>query len=317
MSPKRSQTISRPTTAKVTVVQGDDPYKNTWKILSALGKNFIDDVRSPLLIKPNLTYDDVRPGVTTDPQVVMAIVDFLQKYVSLDEIIIGESSSRSTIVAYEKLGYNKLFKDYEIELIDFNQDESVEFEIINPLNDRPYTIPLSKTAMDCSYVISCALLKTHDHGIATFALKNMMGAIVGADMKTRMHGEKFTHDMTNEEFKKSVQGFHHNVANLVKMVTPNFAVIDGIIGLEGNGPIDGTPRKMGVALGWFDPVAVDAVASYLIGFDPLEIGYIYLCEQMGLGVADLSRISVSLEGWTKLRQSFKPHDRYSYMTYRP
>ncbi|MCK5561052.1 MAG: DUF362 domain-containing protein, partial [Thermoplasmata archaeon] len=118
----------RPTTAKVTVVKGSDPYKNTWQILLAAGKNFIDDVRSPLLIKPNLTYDDKKPGVTTDPQVVKALVDFLQKYVSLDEIIIGESSSKSTIVAYEKLGYNELFKDYEIELIDFNQDETAEFE---------------------------------------------------------------------------------------------------------------------------------------------------------------------------------------------
>lgn len=308
--------ISRPTSSKVIMVEGSDPYKNTWQILSAAGKNFINDVRSPLLIKPNLTHDDKKPGVTTDPQVVKAIVDFLQKYVALDEIIIGESSSKNTIQAYKKLGYDKIFEDYDIELIDLNQDKSMDFEIVNPLTGAPYTIPLSKTVLDCSYIISCALLKTHDTGIATFTLKNMMGAIVGVNPKNRMHG-KYSHDMSNEELKRCVNGFHNNVANLVKMVTPNFSVIDGTVGLEGNGPIDGDPRKMDIGLGGLDPVAVDAVASYLIGFDPMEIGYIYLCDKMGFGIGDLSKISVNLEGWTKHRKSFKPHERYSYMTFVP
>ena len=309
--------ISRPTSAKVIMVEGSDPYKNTWKILSAAGKNFINDVRSPLLIKPNLTHDEKKTGVTTDPHVVKAIVDFLQKYVSLDEILIAESSSKSTIQAYKNLGYDEIFQDYEIELIDLNQDDHMDFEIINPLTNQPQNIPLSKTVLECSYIISCGLLKTHDTGIATFTLKNMMGAIVGSKGKMSMHGGKYSHDMSNEELKRCVNGFHHNIANLVRMVTPNFSVIDGIIGLEGNGPIDGDPRRMNVGLGGLDPVAVDAIASYLIGFDPMEIGYIYLCEKMGFGIADISKISVNLEGWTKHRKSFKPHERYSYMTFVP
>jgi uncharacterized protein (DUF362 family) len=243
-------------------------------------------------------------------------MDFLDKYVSLDRIMIGESSSGNTESAYDKLGYRKILKDYDVELIDFNHDESVDFEIHNPLTGEATTIPLSKTVLDCRYIISCALLKTHDHGIATFSLKNMMGAIVGAGSKTRMHG-KYPHEMTNVELKGSIKTFHYNIANLLRRLPPDFAIIDGIVGLEGNGPIDGTPRKMNLSLGGFDPVAVDAVGAYLIGFDPLEIGYIYLCEKYGLGIADLSRITVNLPNWTKLRRSFKPHDRYCYMTFTP
>jgi uncharacterized protein (DUF362 family) len=317
MAKHKSIKIQRPTSTKVIMVEGSDPYKNTWNILSAAGKNFINDVRSPLLIKPNLTFDDIRPGVTTDPNVVKAILDFLNKYVSLDEIIIAESSSKNTIKAYERLGYNKVFQNYTVEMIDLNEDESKDFEIVNPLTGNKYNIPISKIVLDCSYIISCALLKTHDTGIGTFSIKNMMGAIVGDKSKKRMHGGRYSHDMTNDELKRCVNGFHRNIADLVKMVYPNFSIIDGTIGLEGNGPIDGEPRRMDIALGGQDPVAVDAVASYLIGFDPMEIGYIYLCEKMGLGIADLSRIQVSLEGWTKHRKSFKPHERYSYMTFAP
>jgi uncharacterized protein (DUF362 family) len=144
-----------------------------------------------------------------------------------------------------------------------------------------------------------------------------MGTIVGDKNKMRMHGGKYSHDMTDEELKRCVNGYNKNIATLVKIVTPNFSIIDGIIGLEGNGPIDGDPRRMDIALGGSDPVAVDAVSSYMIGFDPMEIGYIYLCEKMGLGIADLSKIQVTLDGWTKHRKSFKPHDRYSLMTFFP
>lgn len=87
--------------------------------------------------------------------------------------------------------------------------------------------------------------------------------------------------------------------------------------MEGDGPVNGKIRKTNFGLGGADPVAVDAVTAFLMGFDPYEIGYLYLCEKAGLGIADLSKIQIEPGGGLKLRKKFKPHRRYSHMHYTP
>lgn len=298
--------------SKVVLVSGSDVYENTMKILRALKSGFLGKVKSPMLIKPNLVYDKEKEGVTTKVEMIKAILDFAGENVKLDRIIIGEGSSFDTENAFKNLGYYDAFEN--VELIDFNRDESEPLKIIDPLTGSPITIKISKTALQCRFVISCALLKTHDHAIATLSLKNMMGVIVGREDKERMHG-KYPANMTKEELQRTTKEFHHNIVSVVKRVQPSMAIIDGTVGIEGDGPINGSQKVVNIGIGGFDAVAVDAVSAYLMGFDPYEIGYIYLSEKEGLGTADLARISVSREDWTSFRKKFKTHKDYYYMRF--
>ena len=304
--------------SEVILVRGDDRYKNTAAILEKLKEELVPKVRGQnVLIKPNLVYDKRRTGVTTHPKVVKAVVDFLARNCDCAHVAIGDGSSVecNTRKAFRSLGYTKTFKD--VELLDLNEDEYKEVVVRDPLTKQPLSIPLSNTALD-SWIISCALLKTHDYGIATFSLKNMVGCIVG-EGKRGIHGG-MTPDLPDEEFRACVKQFHKNIYAVLKKIAPALSLIDGTIGLEGNGPIMGRPIKVGVGLGGFDPVAVDAVSAYLIGLDPFEIGYLYYCDG-DLGNADLSKIEVRYdekeEEWRRFRKTFRTHRDYYRMTFTP
>jgi uncharacterized protein (DUF362 family) len=85
---------------------------------------------------------------------------------------------------------------------------------------------------------------------------------------------------------------HEMLAFLYLQKPCDIAVIDGILGMEGDGPVNGAPVAMGVALAGFDAVAVDSIAATLIGLDPHAIGYLELIAQAGMGVNEMSKLDV-------------------------
>jgi uncharacterized protein (DUF362 family) len=302
---------------KVFAVSGTDPYENTTKILEKAGSEFLDSLKSPLVIKPNLVGGSQNVGATTNPQTVKAIIEYIQANANVDSIVIADGSSSDTEKVFDTLGYRTIFDAMGIKLHDLNKDQPVWINGIEPLTERPMKIPIAQTVLNARYLISVALPKTHDHGIVTLGLKNLVGVIPGLKWKMGLHGGKFPEDLSNAEFERSINGFHKNLLAIFKEVRIDFNIIDGTVGMEGAGPISGKAKKADFGLGGADPVAVDSIGTYLMGYDPYEIGYLYLSERSGLGVADISKIDVDLPKWTKLRQKFKPHPRYSRMHYRP
>ena len=92
---------------------------------------------------------------------------------------------------------------------------------------------------------------------------------------------------------------------------PDVAVIDAFEAMEGEGPgSSGTLVKMGIAVAGTDPVACDAVMAYMMGFDPLSIGFLCLAHERGLGVADLEKIEFVGEDPARHVRRFKPHSNY-------
>jgi len=82
------------------------------------------------------------------------------------------------------------------------------------------------------------------------------------------------------------------MADILFTIHPALAIMDGIIGMEGNGPAAGSPRKVGLVLASRDFVALDAVASSIIGYNPLDVDIIRIAAEKGLGVAELGKIDV-------------------------
>jgi len=92
--------------------------------------------------------------------------------------------------------------------------------------------------------------------------------------------------------KEGSRAYHETILQLFKQKPCDVAVIDGILAMQGSGPVGGEAVRMGVVLAGFDPVAVDAVACTLMNIDPQEVGYLFLIDAEGLGTVNMSIINV-------------------------
>ena len=94
---------------------------------------------------------------------------------------------------------------------------------------------------------------------------------------------------------------------LASSALPTISVVDGFLGMHGEGPRLGKPLRLGTVIAGTDPVAVDAVAAAIMGFDPLDVAYLRRAQAAGLGVADLAAITIVGEPWSQVRRKCRRH----------
>ncbi|MEI7884976.1 MAG: DUF362 domain-containing protein [Clostridia bacterium] len=121
------------------------------------------------------------------------------------------------------------------------------------------TVAIWQQALAANFVISVAKLKTHALMTYTGAVKNMFGIIPGLS-KAELH-----------MLCPSKEAFANFLADLYATLPPDFAVIDGIWGMEGDGPANGKLRKAGVLIAAVNGAVADLAACQLIGIDPLQV----------------------------------------------
>ena len=286
----------------VSIAREKDRISTVTKALELLHDDVKRGISSKdkVLIKPNFVFDNL-PLCATHVDTTRAVIEFISQF-DPKEIIIAECSAQSATRGFKNYNYLQLKRDYGLELIDMDDDDYEEVEIFTRGSKEGFGsthVRVAKTVIEADYRISPAVLKTHDCVIVTLSLKNMvMGSVLD---KRRMH-----------------QGFpamNVNLYKVAKFVPVHLAVIDGWRGMEGNGPVSGTAVDSRVALASTDFIAADAVAAKLMGFDPLEIGYLqYAGGKYGfdpLGTADLSDIKLVGETIDIAQRRFRPHSGYS------
>lgn len=281
--------------SRVAVVRGATRYETVRGALELIRDDIAESLKGKrkVLVKPNFVSDSVQLAAT-HVDTVRAILDVVMP-LSSGKVVIGEGSACDTFTGYRNFGYFRLREEYGVDLLDLNSDDYVELEVFDR-KFRRFKIGVSRTVYECDYRISAAVMKTHDSVIATLSIKNMVvGSIVGYQ-KGRIH--------------QGYQAINLNIFKIASFIPVHLAVVDGFKAMEGNGPVGGDEVDMRVALAGLDPVAVDAIAAYIMGFDPMNIGYLYYCHRFGLGVADLNRIEVVGEDPKKLRRKFRPHRSY-------
>jgi hypothetical protein len=111
-------------------------------------------------------------------------------------------------------------------------------------------------------------------------------------------------------FLRSVEAMNRNLVALARKTRPHLAVVDSFLGMHREGPRHGTPIRLGTVIAGTDPVAVDAVAAAVMGFDPTEIGYLVYADRAGLGVGRLERIRVLGDSIDRVRRRFVPHSNH-------
>jgi uncharacterized protein (DUF362 family) len=257
----------------VAKIQFTDYARSIAKALDAIGAAQRLPRSGLVIIKPNLTNADL-PPVTTGVAAAEAVYDYCKAHCGA-EIAVGEGSgSGVTQDAFEANGYVELARRHGIRLIDFNREPAATLRRDDALQLREFHLP--QVALD-AYIISLPVLKDHSFTTTTIAMKNMFGLAPAPYYKGSWNKSKLHSPST-----------HRSVFDVCLYKRPDLCVVDASVALAGM-HLSGTPRKLGVILASFDPVAVDAVGSELLGHDPRKIDYLKLANGV-LGSMDDIRV---------------------------
>jgi uncharacterized protein (DUF362 family) len=281
----------------VTVAKADSHYEGSRKALELIEDQIEKSIkdRSRVLIKPNFV-STRRQISASHVDAVRAVLDLLSEYYD-GKITIGEGPAIGNFDdAISNYSFDSLIDEYGVGFKDLERDEFYELEGVNRAL-KPIRFRVSKTILESDYLVSVAKPKTHDCVIATLSIKNV---VVGS-LVTKLEKEKIHQGM---------RAINLNIAELAKHCMPSLGLIDGYEGMEGAGPTNGDPVRLGVASASLHPVSLDAVMAGIIGFDPLEIGYLHHLNEWGVGVANLDRIEVVGEPIYEVCKKFKPHPTY-------
>lgn len=240
------------------------------------------------LLKPNLVEFSRATAINTHPVFIAAVMEALLSLGAAD-VRIGEGPGhrRDTWTLAEEAGCFEAIPRFEDRFIDLNRDD---VERVGELGEwGPLWAPRSLLAADL--IVSLPKLKTHHWAGATLSMKNLFGTVPGS-----LYG-----------WPKNVlhhYGIDASIVKLAEIWAPKtVAIVDGIVGMEGNGPIQGKPRKAGVIVAGANLPAVDATCCRLMGIDPGRVNFLAMSQH--LGPADAAWIEQHGERPETLRQDFE------------
>jgi uncharacterized protein (DUF362 family)/ferredoxin len=220
--------------------------------------------------------------VTTHPEVVYAMARLLKEHGC--EVLLGDSPGSGSLYTesslrkgYAASGYDKVAEELGIPL---NNDTGYR-DVPAPESRTIKRFPIIVPALDCDALVVVSKAKTHSSTFFTGAAKNIFGVIPGLEKPT--YHARLPDPGT----------FGRMIVDLNDVVKPKLQVMDAIIGMEGDGPHTGTPRKIGAVLASADYSAIDVATCRLMSIDPLRVPTIAAAVERGYLRGDLSDVSLT------------------------
>jgi len=205
-----------------------------------------------VLVKPNiLTDSDPAKCIITHPVVVEAMIRYLQSKGAT--VLVGDSPAVHTQkFKGEKSGILKVCETTGAQWVDF---------MMNPIEQklRNGKVRIAAVTNQVDLIISLPKFKNHELVYFTGAIKNTLGLVPGFS-KAKQHA---LHQDRNR--------FSEFLVDLNEAITPDYFLMDGILGMEGPGPGKGMPTETGILLGSTNPLALDIIASKVAGYEPIII----------------------------------------------
>ena len=214
-----------------------------------------------VLLKPNMVGLDPLGVINTHPAVIAAAREcFLS--LGAAQVLIGDGPAmdRDTEAIVESVRLRDYAGPLARRFVDLNVDD-VQRVVLKTHASRLKELYLPKTVLGVDFLVSMPKLKTHHWAGVTLSLKNMFGIVPGSCYgwpKNVLHWA----------------GIDRAILDINAAARPDFAIVDGIVGMEGNGPIQGTPKDSGVLILGNDPVAVDATCCRVMGLVPERVKYL-------------------------------------------
>lgn len=273
--------------SKVAVVKGERSLDTVYKALDLTPYREAFNDWDRVLIKVNfITTKDWQTGATTDPMVVEALVHRLRELGKDVAIVESDAQTTNADKAWLASGMDELGKRLDVPFINMRHvDEKVEVPVKNGRELKK--IKIAKIATE-SGLVSAAKLKTHMSTKVTLGMKNLFGMIT-----TKFKG------------KFHLRGMDKVVHDIAMTIPPQLTVIDGFVGMEGRGPVHGTPVNMDTIIASTDIVAADAVASRIMGFNPERIDHIRWADDSGLGTMNPEVVGDTVDSVKKIFERAK------------
>jgi uncharacterized protein (DUF362 family) len=243
-----------------------------------------------VLLKPNLVSLDPKGQINTHPAVIAAAREcFLRMGAARVLVGDGPALDRDTEAIVESIRLREHLGALGGTFVDLNIDD-VQRVILPTRASRLKELYLPKTCMGVDLLVSMPKLKTHHWAGVTLSMKNMFGIVPGGCYgwpKNILHWA----------------GIDRAILDLNAAAKPDFAIVDGIVGMEGNGPIQGQSKASGVLVFGNDPVAVDATCCRVMGLRPEGVRYLARAGTM-LGHLQADKIQQVGENIVDVRQPF-------------
>ena len=299
-------------TSQVSLTTGDHRADMAFRAL----KPFSEQIKKAIgnkhvVIKPNNVLID-RQLAATHVDHMEGILEFLKSIGITENVMIAESAANgATFEGFDNYKYFDLQKKFPVKLLDLDQEKHELVYVFDEKDFRPHPVRTSSLILDPdTYVISAAKLKTHDRVLATLSLKNIVfGALVKdpgyAWGERRKAGTKSDKAIGHGS---GYRGINYNLYSIAKLLHPDLSVIEGLEGMEGNGPNWGTPVDHRVCIAGTDWLASDRVAIELMGIDYANVGYLNFCADTGMGEGDLNKIEIIGEDLKDHIKSYQLND---------
>ncbi|MEN6451989.1 MAG: DUF362 domain-containing protein [Thermoguttaceae bacterium] len=250
-----------------------------------------------VLLKPNLVEPlAAAPQVITHPNVVLAAADVFRRWGA--KVSVGEAPGnvRDTEMALAESGMGEALRGEKLPFSDLNYDEFRQTPNVGRCSRLThFTFPAA--VLDADLIVSMPKLKTHHWIGMTAAMKNLFGVLPGV-----VYG-----------WPKNVlhyAGIPENVVDINASLPRRIAIVDGIVCMEGDGPILGTPKPLGLLAVGLNLTALDATLARLMGFNPAKIPYLAMADDRLGPIAEQSIVERG-EPWRELASPFatlnEPH----------
>ncbi len=249
------------------------------------------DVRNKrVFLKPNMVEYEADKAINTDPRVVAATAEAMLK-AGASEVVVGEGPGHRRDIEYllQGTGLGDVVADMRLRFVDLNHDDVRQVPLKCRFTELDH-IWLPVELLKSDYVVSMPKLKTHHFAGLTASMKNLFGTMPGAVYgwpKNLLH----------------FRGVEQSIIDITATVRPQLCVVDGVLAMEGDGPIMGRPRALGFIAMGTDPVAVDATCARVIGLDPAKMPYLSVAAEF-MGHVDPGRIEQRGEDPARYRTQF-------------
>ena len=252
-----------------------------------------------VLLKPNLVGLDPLGMMNTHPAVIAAARESFLR-LGAAEVMVGDGPAmdRDTQAVLESIRLREFAGQLSRIFVDLNFDD-VERVLLKTRASRLRELYFPKTVRGVDFLVSLPKLKTHHWAGVTLSLKNMFGVIPGSCYgwpKNILHWA----------------GIDRAILDINAAVRPDFAIVDGIIGMEGNGPIQGVSKTVGVLIAGDDPVAVDSTCARIMGLAPEKINHIARAATL-LGHIETQKIRQLGESIASTRTQFAVLDSFRHL----
>lgn len=256
----------------------DNVYRALEESLNLLGG--LENIMKPhskIFVKINHLSPSSPPerAIVTHPAFTREVLKFLKQFDF--KITVGDDIQSKEKDGFEISGYRQICNELDIPLVNLKEIGFQEVPCKGQVLKKVYISPL---ILEADFIINLPKLKTHSFTIFTGAIKNMYG-IIPSGLRLNYH----------RQFPRT-EIFSQMLVDIFSCAPPHLNIMDAVVAMEGEGPSAGNPITVGLVIASQDAVALDAVTSKVVGFNPMDIYTTQDAHQRGLGIGAIEKIDI-------------------------